>query len=339
MPRKLGNAAFQRVFRALVSDARQYRDGQLAPARIKQWQYYKSLVDAQPRRNRSRAVSTDVRDTVEAVHAQLMRMFGASGHLVQYQATTGKAQRQSEVATDYIHHVFLRENRGWTVLSDFFRDALIADFGVFHHRAEDVFEVQEEEYSGLLPSEADAITQADDVTVLERRDDSFETAEEMPDEEEGDEGGDGLAGETAPPQGPTFPTSSMPSSMPANTPAGPQQYPGPAGPQSPAGPVSGGGGGVGPGLPAPVSTPFPGPATTLPGTPMAPSIYLKLRRRVAKTCVKVSTVPPDEFLVDPAATEPEQAKLMAIDCTRSVGDLTAAGYPYKTVIQHAGTDK
>src|SRR6516162_11490604 len=165
MPRKIGDSGFQRVFRALVSDARQYRDGQLSPFRIRQWRYYNSLVDAQPRRNRSRAVSTDVRDTVEAVHAQLMRMFGASGHLVEYQGTTGDAQDQATVATEYISYLFLRQNRGWTLLSDFFRDALIADFGCFHHRAEQEEAVQEEEYEGLLPGEADALAAADGVTV------------------------------------------------------------------------------------------------------------------------------------------------------------------------------
>lgn len=334
MPRKLGDAAFQRIFRALVSDARAYRDGQLAPARIRGWQYYKGLVDAQPRRNRSRAVSTDVRDTVEAVHSQLMKLFGASGHIVSYEATSSQSQRQAEIATDYMHHVFLRENRGWTVLSDFFRDGLVADVGVLHHRAEEEHSVNEEEYHSLTPSEADALSQSPDVDVLERRDDSLVPEPAPPSDDEDEDAA------STPPQGPTFPTAQTPSGPGLdNVPAGPQQYPGPGGPAGPVGPVSGGTGAIQPGLPQPISTPFPGPAGAMPGTPMAPSIYLRLSRRVSRTVIKVDAVPPDEFLVDPAAIEPAQAKLMAIDCTRSVGDLTAAGYAYKTVLAHAGTDK
>jgi len=326
MPRRLGDAAFQRVFSAMVSDARGYRDGQLAPARVRQWRYFNGLVDATPRRNRSRAVATDVRDTVEAVHAQLMKMFGASGNLVDYQATSAAGQKQAEVATAYVHHIFLRENRGWTVLSDFFRDALVADFGIFHHRAEQEEGVQEEEYDDLFPADADAIAAAPDVTVIERRGDAPE-AEEEPEE--------------------------PPAEEPTALPEGPQQYPGPSGPTSPVGPTGAAGGlpglpsgpeppGGPPGSPGPMPPPggLPGPPMPPLPPPPQPSVYLKIRRRIhGRTVVRVDTVAPDEFLIDPAATTPEQAKLMAIDCTRSVGDLTAAGYAFSTVREHAGTDK
>ena len=320
--RKLGDAAFERIFREMVSNARQYRDGQIGPERVRQWNYYKGLVNAQPRRNRSSAVSTEVRDTVEAVHAQLMKMFGASGHLVDYQPTSALSQGQAEVATDYIHYVFLRQNRGWTVLSDFFRDGLVADIGVFYHRAEDVDESVEEEYEGLTPDEADALASAEDVTVLERHTEEDEDADEGDTEDE--------------------PAASSPS-LPAPPPALPMSMPTPGGasggtPGGPGTPPSLGGTQQGP---PPAGTPAPPPAAPpqLDDEPPGPSIYLRLSRRISKTAIRVTTVPPDEFLLDPSCATPEDAKIMGIDCTRTVGDMTASGFKYKEVIDYAGTDR
>lgn len=345
-----------------MSDARQYRDGQLAPQRIRQWNYYKGLVDAQPRRNRSRAVSMEVRDTVEAVHAQLMRMIGATGNIVSFEAQTPNAQRQAEVATAYIHHLFLRENRGWTIISDFLRDALIADAGILYHRAECVDEVEEEEYQGLTPDEADALAAQDDVTVVERHDES----EAEPGPEPGGDADDQAPANPNLPAGPQIGAPGGPSQLgdvsggagrpgaPFQPPPGPSPLaqaagppgglPGSPGGMSPAGPPPGGSQGLAgqppAGIPhgplaamAPVPPPSPAPP------PAMPSIYLRLSRRVEKTAIRVTAFPPDEFLLDPAAVTPQDAKLMAMDTTRSVGEVTAMGFRLRDVLDYAGTDK
>lgn len=336
--RKLSDAAFQRVFTAMVSDARQYRDGQLAPNRIKQWNYYKGLVDATPKRNRSKAVSMEVRDTVEAVHAQLMKIFGASGHIVSFEAQVPSAQRQAEIATEYVHWLFLRENRGWTVLSDFLRDALIGDAGVFFHRAETEERVQEEEYEGLTPDEADALAGEDDVTVLERYDEN----EDAP-AADGEDGNDtditnphlSPAPQVPPPGGPSGPLGDVTglTASPQSPFAGPPAGTPPPGPGTPPAPAGGppAGPGAGPGMPPPPPAPPPAPPE--------PQIYLRLSRKTSRTAIKVSSYAPDEFLIDPAALSPDDAKLMGVDCTRSVGEVTAMGYKFRDVIDYAGTDK
>ena len=171
-PRKMSAETFQRVFNRMVDQAVMFRDGYLSADRVKQWRYYNGQVDSTPRRGRSSVVATEVADTCDAAHAQLLRVFGNPRGLVQFVPSTGAAQQQADTATSYIYHLFFTQNPGWTNLSSFLLDALVADVGIFFHRAEPSEHVEEEFYMGLTEDECDALAADRDVTILSREEDT-----------------------------------------------------------------------------------------------------------------------------------------------------------------------
>jgi hypothetical protein len=344
----MSSDTFQRVFGRLVEQAVMFRDGYLSADRVKQWRYYNGQVDSTPRRGRSSVVATEVADTCDAAHAQLLRVFGNPRGLVQFVPSTGAAQQQADTATSYIYHLFFTQNPGWTNLSSFLLDALVADVGIFFHRAEPSEHVEEEFYMGLTEAECDALAADRDVTILSREEDTEvlsdvlgnPLAPEDPDDStEDDETEDTPAIAPMMNGNPAAAMSLMAAMQGSAGPGSPSpagSAGGPAGPVPPPPASLTGGGGLPPGPPPMPQPPPPPPVPSEPPAPPPQSTYsIRLLRRSQAVKIKVDTVSPDEFLIDGSAEKVSECKIMAVYSDRTVGDLTAAGFKWRDVVKHA----
>jgi hypothetical protein len=341
---------FERVFGGMVDQAVMFRDSYLSSDRVKQWRYYNGQVDNTPRRGRSSVVATEVADTCDAAHAQLLRVFGNPRGLVQFVPSTGAAQKQADIATSYIYHLFFTQNPGWVNLSSFLLDAIVADVGIFYHRAEPAEHVEEEFYMGLTEEEADALAADADVTVLTREEDTELLHDVLGNPLAGAE--DDSDDEMEPSFSPNIMLNGPAGALGANSPAlvlpgaqapagGPMPSLNGVGP-APSMPPAGGMGGVPPGMsmppgqppqPMPPPPPPPVPQPT-PGPP--PTTYsIRLLRRSQSVKIKIDTISPDEFLIDGSAEKVSDCKIMAVFSDRTVGDLTAAGLRWRDVVKHA----
>ena len=79
---------------------------------------------------RSKAVSTDVSDTVEGLMPSLMDIFTAGDEVVRFEPVGPEDVQGAEQETDYINHVFMQQNPGFLVLYSFIKDALLSKVGV-----------------------------------------------------------------------------------------------------------------------------------------------------------------------------------------------------------------
>jgi hypothetical protein len=79
---------------------------------------------------RSRAVSTDVSDTVEGLMPALMEIFTAGDEVVRFEPVGPEDVDAAEQETDYVNHVFMQQNAGFLVLYSFIKDALLSKVGV-----------------------------------------------------------------------------------------------------------------------------------------------------------------------------------------------------------------
>lgn len=79
---------------------------------------------------RSRAVSTDVLDTVEGLMPALMEIFTAGDDVVEFQPVGPEDEEAAKQETDYTNHVFMQKNPGFLVLYSFIKDALLSKTGV-----------------------------------------------------------------------------------------------------------------------------------------------------------------------------------------------------------------
>src|SRR5260370_6687216 len=79
---------------------------------------------------RSRAVSTDVADTIDGLMPSLMEIFAGSDDVVRFEAFGPQDVAAAEQETDYVNHVFMQQNPGFLILYSFIKDALLSKVGI-----------------------------------------------------------------------------------------------------------------------------------------------------------------------------------------------------------------
>jgi hypothetical protein len=79
---------------------------------------------------RSRAVSTDVADTIDGLMPSLMEIFAGSDDVVRFEAFGPEDVAAAEQETDYVNHVFMQQNPGFLILYSFIKDALLSKVGI-----------------------------------------------------------------------------------------------------------------------------------------------------------------------------------------------------------------
>src|SRR5713226_27426 len=116
---------------------------------------------------RSRAVSTDVADTVEGLMPTLMEIFCGGDEVVRFEPVGPEDVAAAEQETDYINHVFMAGNPGFLVLYSFIKDALLSKVGVVKVFWESEEEKERETYLDQPPDVLAALAAAEDVEIIE----------------------------------------------------------------------------------------------------------------------------------------------------------------------------
>jgi len=105
---------------------------QLAEERADAMDYYLGDMrkDMPAQDGRSRAVSTDVADTIEGLMPPLMDIFAGSDEVVRFEPVGPEDEAAAQQETDYVNHVFMQQNPGFMVLYSFIKDALLSKVGI-----------------------------------------------------------------------------------------------------------------------------------------------------------------------------------------------------------------
>ena len=130
---------------------------------------------------RSEIVTTDVRDTVEYIMPSLMRIFTTHNNIAEFEPQGPEDVEMAQQATDYCNYVFNRQNEGFKVLYDVFKDALISKTGIVKHYWEEKAEQSRETYTNLTEIEYQSILANDDIEILELTDNLVQESQKLPD--------------------------------------------------------------------------------------------------------------------------------------------------------------
>jgi hypothetical protein len=115
---------------------------------------------------RSRAVSTDVADTIEGLMPSLMEIFCGGDEVVRFDPVGPEDVGAAEQETDYVNHVFMQANPGFLILYSFVKDALLSKVGVVKVWWEERTREERETYYDL-PDDGYAILAADpDIEIV-----------------------------------------------------------------------------------------------------------------------------------------------------------------------------
>jgi hypothetical protein len=118
--------------------------------------------------DRSQIVLPELRDTVEWIMPQLMRMF-AAGKPCQFDPENPEDDDQAEIETEVVNHVFMKQNPGFFILHDFFKDALLLRNGYVNTYWLKERKSSVESYTGLTEIEvAELLQTEDEIEILEQ---------------------------------------------------------------------------------------------------------------------------------------------------------------------------
>jgi len=163
-----------------IDNALGYLGGQLSSSRRKSLEYYLGDKLGTEIDGRSQVVSTDVSDTIESILPNLLRVFTASDNVVRCDPVTAEDVPLAEQASAYLNHVFYKDNNGFQLLYNFFKDALIEKNGFLKIYYDESEKVEFETYKNLSKAEKDALMDSkDEIEIVEEEELEDETAKEQ----------------------------------------------------------------------------------------------------------------------------------------------------------------
>ena len=262
--------------------------------------------------NRSKFVSTDVRDAVMMMLPSLIRLFGASESPVELVPRNAAESDQASQATSYVNYVFWNDNAGFLKLYGAFKDALTVRTGFVKWWTDTRKEFRRKEFTYITAQQIQQILSEDPSAKLV-------------------EIGSPVSPPPPPPQMQPPPQAGIPGMGPSGPPTG---GPPPGAPP----PMMGPPGGAPPGMggPPPGAQPM-GPPPQMGPPPMPPvAIYdhVVIAYEVKKPLVKVDAVPPEEMRLDRYARSFRDSRIVGHERVVPVDELIAMGYAREDLLDH-----
>lgn len=142
---------------------------ELSQERERAMKYYLGDVsdDLPTPKDRSKAVSFDVSDTIEGMMPALMEIFASGDEVVVFEPAGPEDEDAAAQETDYVNHVFLQQNPGFLVLYSLIKDALLSKVGVVKVWWEEHETEQEETYTNLSDDGYALLLANPDIEIVE----------------------------------------------------------------------------------------------------------------------------------------------------------------------------
>ena len=165
---EISDPKLRSILSGQINNALGYLGGELSDSRRKSLEYYLGDKLGTEIDGRSQVVSTDVADTIESILPNLLRVFTASDKVVRCEPVTGEDVALADQATAYLNHVFYKQNSGFQLLYNFFKDALIEKNGFLKVYFDEQERVEHETYKNLTLAEKEALLDTkDEIEVVE----------------------------------------------------------------------------------------------------------------------------------------------------------------------------
>jgi len=135
--------------RGMIDDAREFCAEVLLPRRVFGAQLYLGMIPEIECGGKSSIVKTEVRDTVLQMLPSVMRIFTAQDAPTNFIPTSEASVPMADQANDYVQYVLMRDNAGYMILQDIFKDAMIKSMGAARWWTDENSNPVEEQYKGL----------------------------------------------------------------------------------------------------------------------------------------------------------------------------------------------
>ena len=139
--------------------------GEVKEQRRTAMEYYYGELFGNEIKGRSQVVSTDVADVIEWHMPYLMKVFASGDEVALFEPQDEEDVKPARDATDFVNYVFWRDNPGYEILRDMFRNALLEKTGIVKVWWDDQEEESREAYEGLDDNELQMLLDDEEVKV------------------------------------------------------------------------------------------------------------------------------------------------------------------------------
>lgn len=136
-----------------IDNAIGYLDTETTEARAKALEFYLRQPYGNEVEGRSQIVTGEVAEAIDGALPQLIRVFTQSDDIVRFEPKGPGDEEGAKQATDYCNWVFYKQNPGFNILHNWFKDALLQKNGVVKAYWDVKTDVTKEEYRGLTDDE------------------------------------------------------------------------------------------------------------------------------------------------------------------------------------------
>jgi hypothetical protein len=165
---KLDDNKLRSVIESEIDDAIGYLETETTDERQQALEYYMREPYGNEVEGKSSIVTGEVAEVVDGAMPQIMRVFTSSDDAVQFEAVNQGDEQLAEQATVYVNHIFYKDNNGFEIMHDWFKDALLQKVGVVKAYWNDETDTTTEKYYALNDDELMMIMQDEEVEIVEQ---------------------------------------------------------------------------------------------------------------------------------------------------------------------------
>ena len=151
-----------------IEDAIGYLETETTDERQQALEYYLREPYGNEVEGKSQIVTGEVAEVIDGALPQLMRLFASGDKVVSFEPVNDGDQPFAKQATEYVNWVFNKDNDGFLIMHNWFKDALLQKVGIVKAYWEDKIDVKKESYKNLSDDELAILMQDPEVEVVEQ---------------------------------------------------------------------------------------------------------------------------------------------------------------------------
>ena len=117
---------------------------------------------------RSQIVTGEVAEVIDGALPQIMKVFTTSSKAVEFEPVSSEDGPLAEQITAYVNHIFYKDNNGFEIMHDWFKDGLLQKVGIVKAYWNDKTNTTKEKYENLTEDELAMLMQDQEIEVVEQ---------------------------------------------------------------------------------------------------------------------------------------------------------------------------
>jgi hypothetical protein len=154
------------IIEAEIDDSLGFLETDTTDERTTALEYYLREPYGNEIEGKSQIVTGEVAEVVDGALPQLIRVFTSSDAVVEFQPVNEGDEKLAKQATEYCNWVFYKDNDGFLILHNWFKDALLQKTGVVKAYWDDKKDVTKEKYENLSDDDLLMLMQDEELEVV-----------------------------------------------------------------------------------------------------------------------------------------------------------------------------